>query len=93
LVQEAHMRVSVSQAKGQLLELVRRAEDGEDIELTRRGQAVARLVAVRRRDLSREDRRRILLKAMEDGRARAGTGESAATSADFLYDDETGLPG
>ena len=87
------MRVSVSQAKGQLLELVRRAEDGEDIELTRRGQAVARLVAVRRRELSREERRRILQKAMEEGRARTGAGEAAARSADFLYDDETGLPG
>lgn len=77
------MRVSVSQAKGQLLELVRRAEEGEDIELTRRGQAVARLVAVRRRELSREDRRRILAKAMEDGRARTGAG--AGTRSTVLH--------
>ncbi len=39
------MLVSVSDAKGQLTELVRRAEAGDEVVLTRHGKAVARLVA------------------------------------------------
>ena len=35
------MRISVSEAKGQLTELVRRAEAGEEVVLTRHGKAVA----------------------------------------------------
>ena len=40
------MLVSVSDAKGQLTELVRRAEAGDEVVLTRHGKAVARLVPV-----------------------------------------------
>ena len=40
------MRVSVTEAKGQLTELVRRAEAGEEVILTRHGHAVARLAPV-----------------------------------------------
>jgi prevent-host-death family protein len=40
------MQVSVSDAKAQLTDLVRRAEDGEDIVLTRHGQPVAILKPV-----------------------------------------------
>ena len=40
------MRVSVSDAKGQLTELVKRAEAGDEVILTRRGHEVARLVPV-----------------------------------------------
>ena len=38
------MRVSVTEAKGQLTELVKRAEAGDEVILTRRGHEVARLV-------------------------------------------------
>jgi prevent-host-death family protein len=38
------MQVSVTDAKGQLTELVRRAEQGDEIVLTRHGRAVVRLV-------------------------------------------------
>lgn len=41
------MQVSVSDAKGQLTDLVRRAEAGEEIILTRHGAAAVRLVPVR----------------------------------------------
>ena len=41
------MRISVTEAKGQLTELVRRAEAGDEVVLTRHGQAVVRLVPVR----------------------------------------------
>ena len=40
------MQVSVSDAKGQLTELVRRAESGEEVVLTRHGKAAVRLVPV-----------------------------------------------
>ena len=37
------MKISVTKAKGHLAELVRRAEAGEEIILTRHGQPAARL--------------------------------------------------
>ena len=85
------MRISVSAAKAQLTDLVRRAEQGEDIELTRRGQAVAKLVPASRPPMSPEEKRRILLEVMEQARGKATPGPDAARSQDFLY-DEDGLP-
>ena len=41
------MQISVTDAKGQLTELVRRAEKGDEIVLTRHGHAAVRLVPVR----------------------------------------------
>jgi prevent-host-death family protein len=85
------MRVSVTDAKGQLTELVRRAEAGEEVILTRHGHAAVRLVPVR----SAPDRtsRRALLEAVRaSGAAQASAGPSAARSQDFLYGDD-GLPG
>lgn len=40
------MRVSVTDAKAQLTDLVRRAEAGEEVVLTRHGQPAVRLIAV-----------------------------------------------
>ena len=40
------MQISVSDAKARLTELLRRAEEGEDIVLTRYGQPVARLAPI-----------------------------------------------
>ena len=40
------MQISVTEAKGQLTELVRRAEAGADVILTRHGQARVRLVPI-----------------------------------------------
>jgi prevent-host-death family protein len=40
------MEISVSDAKAHLTELLRRAEEGEDIVLTRYGQPVARLAPI-----------------------------------------------
>lgn len=39
------MQVSIADAKAQFAELIRRAEAGEEITVTRRGRAVARIVA------------------------------------------------
>jgi prevent-host-death family protein len=38
------MKVAIAEAKAQFAEIIRRAEAGEEIELTRYGRAVARVV-------------------------------------------------
>ncbi len=87
----AAVRISVSEAKGQLTELVRRAEAGDEVILTRHGQAAARLVAVKRARLNPAERRQLLESVRAEGSAKASPGPSAARSQDFLY-DEYGLP-
>jgi len=82
------MEVSVSDAKAQLTELVRRAEAGDEVILTRRGRPAAKLVATDRQPTS--DERWALLEALR-GSAKKRFGPSAARSADFLYDGH-GLP-
>ena len=42
------MRIAIAEAKAQFAELIRRAEAGEAIELTRYGRPVARIVAAER---------------------------------------------
>ncbi|MCY4335042.1 MAG: type II toxin-antitoxin system prevent-host-death family antitoxin [Litoreibacter sp.] len=42
------MQIAIAEAKAQFAELIRRAEAGEAIELTRYGRPVARLVAAER---------------------------------------------
>ena len=83
-------QVSVTEAKGQLTELVRRAEAGDDIVLTRHGHAAVRLVPVRLMP-DRQSRRAILEAVRASGAAKAKVGPSAARSQDFLY-GEDGLP-
>jgi prevent-host-death family protein len=85
------VRVSVTAAKGQLTELVRRAEAGDEVILTRHGHAAVRLVPVKAAPDSKS--RRALLEAVRASASRkAATGPSAARSQDFLYGDD-GLPG
>jgi prevent-host-death family protein len=84
------MWISVTDAKGQLTNLVRRAEAGDEVILTRHGQAVVRLVPVRTLP-DTETRRKILEKARASGAAKANPGPNAANSQDFLY-GEDGLP-
>ena len=84
------MQISVADAKGQLTELVRRAEKGDEIVLTRHGHAAVRLVPVKS-TLDRKSRRALLEAARAAGAAKAKAGPSAARSQDFLY-EEDGLP-
>ena len=84
------MRVSVW-SKGQLTDLVRRAEAGDDVVLTRHGHAAVRLVPVTVA-LDGKSRRALLEAARISGAAKAKTGPIAARSQDFLYGDD-GLPG
>jgi prevent-host-death family protein len=86
-----NMRISVTEAKGQLTELVRRAEAGDEVILTRHGQPAARIVAVKKKPLDPQTRRKILEAISASGAAKATPGPSAARSQDFLYDDD-GLP-
>jgi len=84
------MKVSVTDAKGQLTELVRRAEAGDEIVLTRHGHAAVRLVPVKAAP-DQKSRRALLEAARKAGAAKAKAGPCAARSQDFLYGDD-GLP-
>jgi antitoxin (DNA-binding transcriptional repressor) of toxin-antitoxin stability system len=90
------MHISISEAQGQLLELVRRAESGEEVVLTHEGETVAKINATGTtsktwRRMTPEERQRAMsqvlakIPPLEDG------GPDAAHSQDFLY-DENGLP-
>jgi len=88
------MQISVTDAKGQLTELVRRAEAGDEVILTRHGHAAVRLVPVAR--VVDRKQRRALLKTLRGAAAsKIGAGAVAGTNAtrsqDFLYGDD-GLP-
>jgi prevent-host-death family protein len=84
--------MSVTEAKAQLTELVRRAEAGEEVVLTRHGQAAVRLVPVRAVP-DRKSRKALLEAVRAAAAAQATAGPSAARSQDFLYGDDDGLPG
>jgi prevent-host-death family protein len=86
----AGMRVSVTETNGQLTKLVRRAEVGEEVNLTRHGHPAVRLVPVRAA-LDRKARRALLEAERASGAAKATAWPSAARSQDFLYGDD-GLP-
>ena len=86
------MRVTVSAAKGQLTELVRRAEAGEEVVLTRHGHSAVRLVPVAAKPTQAE--KAPVLEAIWKSAAKnkkKRRGPSAARSQDFLY-GEYGLP-
>jgi prevent-host-death family protein len=84
------MKVSVTDAKGQLTELVRRAEAGDEVILTRHGHTAVRLVPVKA-TVDRKSRRALLEAARAAGSSKATAGPDAARSQDFLYGDD-GLP-
>lgn len=85
------MEVSVNNAKGRLTDLVRRAEAGDEVVLTRHGRPAVRLVGVKSVGYARR-RRAILEAARRLGAAKAVRGPQAARSQDFLYDKSVGLP-
>lgn len=84
------MRVSVTEAKGQLTDLVRRAEAGDEVILTRHGHPAVRLVPIKLAP-DRATRRAVLEAARKNGAAKALPGPAAARSQDFLFGDD-GLP-
>ncbi|WJH40862.1 type II toxin-antitoxin system prevent-host-death family antitoxin [Aliirhizobium terrae] len=84
------MEISVSDAKASLTELLHRAEAGEEVVLTRRGQKVAQIVPLRPA-LSSEQRRALIDEIRAMAPAPVLENVSAARSQDFLYGDD-GLP-
>jgi prevent-host-death family protein len=85
------MEVPISEAKARLADLVRRAEAGDDVILTRHGQAVARIASVRWRSASPDERKARLDRLRASWTDEPTPGPSAARSQDYLY-DENGLP-
>lgn len=84
------MQISVTEAKDQLTELLRRAEAGDEVILTWHGHAAVRLVPIK--PTSDKQSRQALLQAVRaSAREKATAGSSAALSQDFLYGDN-GLP-
>lgn len=84
------MRISVSEAKAQLTELMRTAESGDEVVLTRHGHAVAHLVPINALS-DGAPRRRLLEAARATASSKAFPGPPAARSQDFLYGDD-GIP-
>ena len=85
------MDISVSAAKGHLTELVRRAEAGETVLLTRRGHVVAKIVSAGERRTTPRFRRDIIDQIVKAASAKISPGPDAAHSQDYLY-DEFGAP-
>jgi prevent-host-death family protein len=84
------MQISVTEAKGRLTELLRLAEEGGEVILTRHGQPAARLVPVRAaRD--RLTRKAAIEAIRKSAGKKARPGPDSARSQDFLY-GEDGLP-
>jgi prevent-host-death family protein len=81
------MQIPIPDAKAHLSELVRRAENGDEIILTRHGHAAVRLVPVKA-PLDGKSRRAVLEAARKAGAAKAKAGPGAARSRDFLYGDD-----
>jgi prevent-host-death family protein len=84
------MKLPISDAKARLTDLVRRAEAGEEIVLTRHGHDVVRLAPIAA-PVTASTRRRLLEEIRAAGAAKAQPGPDAAHSQDFLYGEE-GLP-
>jgi len=68
----ADMQIAIAEAKAQFAELIRRAEAGEAIELTRYGRPVARIVTAER----------------ATGRPLIGAMEGAFTLPDDMFDGD-----
>ncbi|WIJ25901.1 type II toxin-antitoxin system Phd/YefM family antitoxin [Devosia sp. RR2S18] len=85
------MKIPVSEAKGQLTDLVRRAEAGEEVILTRHGNSVARLVPSAPAATPR-GRRQLMEMVRAAAAAKRRPGPTAARSQDFLYGDDDGMP-
>ena len=84
------MQISVTDAKAQLTKLLRRAEAGDKIVLTRHGQPVARLVPIRAAQ-NRKARRAAVEALREAARSQALPGLSDARYRDFVVGAD-GLP-
>ena len=83
------MNVTITDAKARLTDLVRRAENGEVVVLTRHGRPAARIVPIGERSRRPLDRKAI--DAITASALKKVRPEDATSNHDFLY-DENGLP-
>lgn len=84
------MQISITEAKGHLAKLLRRAGAGDEVGLTRHGKAAVRLVATGPA-VPRDPRRVGMEAAQRSAMAKVTAGAGAACSQDVLHDDD-GLP-
>jgi prevent-host-death family protein len=84
------MKISVTEAEGQLTDLIRRAEAGEEVILVLQGRAAVRLMPIVS-EATRNSPRALMESIGYLDSAKATPGPSAARSQDFLYNDD-GLP-
>ena len=89
------MNVSMTEARARWFELVRRAENGEEIILTRRGNPVAKILPMGPKPTRERDWDKIRARVREIQEQVKAKQQpwwpDAAHSQDFLY-DEHGLP-
>jgi antitoxin (DNA-binding transcriptional repressor) of toxin-antitoxin stability system len=90
------MYISVAEAQGQLLDLVRRAEAGEEVLLTHEGKVVGKIDAVAPaertwRQMTPDERLKVIQEIVAKAPPKPEGEPDAAHSQDFLY-DENGLP-
>jgi prevent-host-death family protein len=85
------MEIPISEAKARLADLVRRAEKGDNVVLTRHGRPIVRLARVEGRRLTPAERRALLMELQASATRKVTEGPDAARGQDFLY-DEFGLP-
>lgn len=90
MIEKPGTEISLTDAKAQLTELVRRAEAGDEIILTCHGQPTVRLTPIKRK-LSREERLTLLDDIMKSAAGKATPDPDAARSQDYLY-EEFGVP-
>ncbi len=81
------MKVSVTEARGRLTELVRRAEAGDEVVLTRHGHPAVRLVPIRA-TTDKKSRLALLDAVRASAVGKASPGPGAERSQDFLYGEE-----
>ncbi|WP_044560892.1 type II toxin-antitoxin system Phd/YefM family antitoxin [Azospirillum sp. B4] len=84
------MDVAINDPESELANLVKKAEAGEEVVLTRNGHPVAKLIATEKRP-TKEQRNTFLRAFLEEARANPVPGPDAMRSQDFLYGDD-GLP-
>ena len=84
------MNLAISKAKSKLTNLVKRAEQGEEVVLTRHGTEVVKLVPIRP-VVNLETKKEILSRLLEESQSIIWRDTDAAHSQDFLY-GEDGMP-
>lgn len=85
------MDISIKDAKARLTEIVRRAEAGEPVFITRHGRAVVRVEPIASAP-SPADKRQCIDFVRRKAAEAIKPGRSSAEIQDDLYDPETGLP-